>query len=99
MKQPLLGLIRLYQRMLSPYWPASCRYTPTCSEYTHEAVLRFGAWKGGWLALRRLARCRPLGGSGYDPVLSLEQPSRSGAQVSGSIEPESRVIGGKSPAG
>ena len=63
-----LALIRLYQRVLSPYWPGTCRYTPTCSHYAVEAVERLGAWKGGWLAVRRLARCRPFGGSGYDPV-------------------------------
>ncbi|MSQ22806.1 MAG: membrane protein insertion efficiency factor YidD [Dehalococcoidia bacterium] len=99
MKQPVLGLIRLYKRTLSPYWPASCRYTPTCSDYAHEAVLRFGAMNGGWLVLRRLARCRPLGGSGYDPVPNLEHPSHPGAHVSGSIETESRAMGENRSAG
>ncbi|MBI2170622.1 MAG: membrane protein insertion efficiency factor YidD [Chloroflexi bacterium] len=64
----LLGLIRLYQKALSPFWPASCRYYPTCSHYAAEAVARFGPWKGGWLALRRLGRCQPWGAMGYDPV-------------------------------
>ncbi len=63
-----LALIRLYQRVLSPYWPGTCRYTPTCSHYAVEAVERFGPWKGGWLAVRRLARCHPFGDFGYDPV-------------------------------
>lgn len=99
MKQTVLGLIRLYQRTLSPYWPASCRYSPTCSDYAHEAVLGYGVWKGGWLALRRLARCRPLGGSGYDPVPNLEHNSHPGAQVGGSVEIESRVMGENRSAG
>ena len=85
MKYLFLGLIRLYQRMISPYWPASCRYTPTCSDYAHEAVMRLGVWRGGRLAWRRLARCRPLGGSGYDPVPDGEHFSHSGAQVDGPI--------------
>ena len=95
MKRSLLGLIRLYQRVLSPYWPAACRYTPTRSAYAHEAVLRFGVWHGGWLALRRLARCRPLGGSGYDPVPSLEPMPRPGAQVATS----NRLLKKGSPEG
>ncbi len=70
MRRLSLGLIRLYQMFLSPYWPATCRYSPSCSFYAHEAVARYGSWKGGWLALRRLARCHPLGRSGYDPVPS-----------------------------
>ncbi len=64
----MLGLIRLYQTVLSPYWPGTCRYAPTCSHYALEAVGRLGPWSGGLLALRRLLRCRPFGGSGYDPV-------------------------------
>lgn len=69
MKWTLLGLIRLYQKTLSPFWPSTCRYYPTCSHYAQEAVAEFGAWKGGWLALKRLARCQPLSRSmGYDPV-------------------------------
>ena len=60
--------IRFYQRFISPLFPPVCRFTPTCSAYAVEALTRFGALKGGWLALRRLLRCNPLGGSGYDPV-------------------------------
>ena len=74
MKYLLLVLIRLYQRAFSPYWPAACRYAPSCSSYAYESVQRFGVAKGGWLALRRLARCRPLGGSGYDPVPGSDAP-------------------------
>ncbi len=68
MTRVLLALIRLYQRVLSPYWPGFCRYLPTCSEYAREAVEVLGPWRGGWLALRRLLRCHPLGGTGFDPV-------------------------------
>lgn len=64
----LKGLIRGYQLFVSPLLPASCRYQPTCSAYALEAVSRFGAIRGGWLALRRIGRCHPWGGSGWDPV-------------------------------
>ena len=73
MKVILLGLVGLYQKTLSPFWPARCRYSPSCSAYAQEAVERFGPWKGSWLALKRLARCQPWGGLGYDPV-PLAQP-------------------------
>lgn len=66
-------LIRLYRRAVSPALPPSCRFTPTCSAYAEEAVRRHGAARGGWLALRRLGRCHPFGGSGYDPVPGSEQ--------------------------
>lgn len=65
---PLLLLIRFYQYGISPFTPASCRYTPTCSQYALEALRRHGLFKGGWLALKRLSRCHPWGGNGYDPV-------------------------------
>lgn len=64
----ILLLIRFYRAAISPMLPPACRYTPTCSAYAQEAVQRFGAARGSWLALRRLARCHPWGGSGYDPV-------------------------------
>jgi uncharacterized protein len=60
--------IRFYQSGISPLLPASCRYTPSCSAYALEALERYGARRGGWLALRRLLRCHPFGSSGYDPV-------------------------------
>jgi len=62
------GLIRLYRAMLSPLLPPHCRYWPTCSEYALQAVRIHGPVKGGWYALRRIGRCHPWGGSGYDPV-------------------------------
>jgi uncharacterized protein len=64
----LLALIRFYRKGISPFLPAVCRYTPSCSEYGLEAVTRYGGLKGGWLTVRRLLRCHPFGGSGYDPV-------------------------------
>ena len=65
---PFIGLIRFYQRCISPYTPAACRYTPTCSQYALEAIRKYGPLKGCWLAAKRIARCHPWGGSGYDPV-------------------------------
>jgi len=64
----LLLPIRFYQTAISPYTPPSCRFTPTCSEYARQAIIKHGPLKGTWLALRRLLRCHPWGGSGYDPV-------------------------------
>lgn len=64
----LIGLVRFYQNFISPLIPASCRYTPTCSSYFIEAVKLHGAFKGGWLGLKRIISCNPWGGCGYDPV-------------------------------
>ena len=64
----LLLPIYFYRRCISPLLPPACRYTPTCSQYALEALKKYGAIKGGWLALRRILRCHPWGGSGYDPV-------------------------------
>jgi putative membrane protein insertion efficiency factor len=63
-----LLLIRLYQILLSPILGASCRYTPTCSQYGVEAIRKYGPFKGGWLTLKRIGRCNPWGGHGHDPV-------------------------------
>ncbi len=60
--------IRFYQMAISPHFPAACRYTPTCSAYAIEALRTHGPLKGVWLAARRICRCHPWGGSGYDPV-------------------------------
>ena len=69
MKKFLLSLIRFYQRSISPNTPASCRFRPTCSAYAYEAISKYGAAKGGWLALKRLLRCHPFyKGDPYDPV-------------------------------
>jgi putative membrane protein insertion efficiency factor len=64
----LLGAIRVYQGLISGGLPPACRFEPTCSRYAYAAIERYGALRGGWLAIRRLVRCQPWGGSGYDPV-------------------------------
>ena len=63
-----LAMIRFYQVFISPFLGRNCRFVPSCSEYALEAVERHGALKGGWLAARRVCRCHPFSGSGYDPV-------------------------------
>ena len=65
---PFILLVRLYQIAISPLKPPTCRFTPTCSSYALEALKRYGLFKGGMLAIRRIMRCHPWGGSGYDPV-------------------------------
>jgi len=65
---PLILLIKTYQLLISPLFPPSCRFTPTCSHYTVEALKKYGILKGGWLGFRRIIKCHPWGGSGYDPV-------------------------------
>jgi putative membrane protein insertion efficiency factor len=61
-------MIRFYKLVISPILPMACRFTPTCSTYAMEAISRYGAWKGGKMTIKRLLRCHPAGGSGYDPV-------------------------------
>lgn len=68
MKQLALLLIRGYQKTLSRTLPASCRFTPSCSHYTYEAIEKYGFVKGGWLGAKRIARCHPFNPGGYDPV-------------------------------
>ncbi|MFD0766754.1 membrane protein insertion efficiency factor YidD [Mucilaginibacter lutimaris] len=63
-----LLLIKIYQYLISPILPNSCRYTPTCSQYGIEAIKKHGPFKGGWLTLKRIGRCNPWGGHGHDPV-------------------------------
>ncbi|WP_196893553.1 membrane protein insertion efficiency factor YidD [Aureivirga marina] len=65
---PFILLVRFYQVAISPYTPATCRYSPTCSHYTVEALQKHGLWRGGYLAIKRILSCGPWGGSGYDPV-------------------------------
>ncbi len=68
MRMILRGLIRLYQLILSPILPGSCRYAPSCSHYAAEAIGTHGVIRGSWLAVKRIVRCHPWGGEGYDPV-------------------------------
>lgn len=63
-----LGTIRFYQKFISPLFPPSCRFEPSCSHYTYEAIQVHGFFKGGWLGIRRISRCHPLNPGGYDPV-------------------------------
>jgi putative membrane protein insertion efficiency factor len=64
----LAALIRVYQRVISPALPPACRFMPTCSQYALEAITRYGALRGSWLAVRRLVRCHPFHPGGFDPV-------------------------------
>lgn len=63
-----LGLIATYRRWISPLLGPRCRFVPSCSAYAHEAIRRYGLWRGGWMSARRLARCHPWHPGGYDPV-------------------------------
>ncbi|MDA8411413.1 MAG: membrane protein insertion efficiency factor YidD [Treponema sp.] len=65
---PLLFLISVYRKLISPMMPPSCRFYPTCSAYAYEAISKYGPGKGSWLAIRRIIRCHPLNPGGYDPV-------------------------------
>lgn len=65
---PMIVCVKFYRYCISPMFPAACRFTPTCSEYALEALRRHGPIKGLWLSVKRISRCHPWGGSGYDPV-------------------------------
>lgn len=76
MKVLLLGLIHAYRILISPLFPPSCRFQPTCSQYGLEAIARHGALRGGWLTAKRIARCHPWSEGGYDPVPAAEERGR-----------------------
>jgi len=65
---PILLLIKIYQTILSPILPSTCRYSPTCSEYTKQSLIKFGLIKGGLISIKRIIKCNPWGGNGYDPI-------------------------------
>jgi len=69
MKTLAIAAIRVYQQALSPYLPRVCRYQPSCSQYAADAIVRYGVIRGVWLGVRRILRCTPVGGRGYDPVV------------------------------
>ena len=73
----LIWLIKAYQLFVSPLFPASCRFQPTCSHYALEAIAQYGALKGSWLAMRRILRCHPFHPGGYDPVPTPDDSERS----------------------
>ena len=75
---PFILLIKIYQYIISPLIGPKCRFTPSCSHYTLEALQKYGLIKGGWLAVKRISRCRPGGGHGYDPVDP--QPPKGGVE-------------------
>jgi len=67
-KKISLLIVKFYQYCIRPLLPDACRYSPSCSNYAIEAINKYGAFKGGWLGLKRIFRCHPFGGHGYDPV-------------------------------
>ena len=77
-----LGIIRFYQKAISPMLPPSCRFYPSCSQYTYEAIQIYGFFRGGWLGLRRISRCHPFNPGGYDPV-----PPKDGRSTSKDMIP------------
>ena len=65
---PFILLVRFYQLAISPYTPSTCRYTPTCSEYAKQSLVKHGLIKGSFISIKRIIKCNPWGGNGYDPV-------------------------------
>jgi len=80
-KKALISIIRLYRALISPLFPPSCRFQPTCSQYAIEAVERFGIIQGTGLAIKRVLRCHPLHPGGYDPVPTLKEVAKNQEQI------------------
>lgn len=88
----LIGIVKAYRLAVSPWTPAACRYTPTCSAYAVEALERHGTLRGGGLALRRIGRCHPWGGLGYDPVpTGSSEPEWAGRLAERATRPASEL--------
>jgi len=85
---PFILIIRIYQKILSPIFPSTCRYQPTCSHYSIEALQTHGLWKGSKLAVKRIFSCHPWGGNGYDPVPSTD--SKASENSSKELEKEKK---------
>ena len=68
-KRFFIGLVKVYQYLISPLLGQNCRYTPTCSEYSIQAIEKYGIFKGFWLSIKRISKCHPWGGSGHDPLI------------------------------
>ncbi|MBN1286145.1 MAG: membrane protein insertion efficiency factor YidD [Anaerolineae bacterium] len=81
MRTIALALIRLYRKFVSPALPPACRFTPTCSMYTYEAIERYGFLRGSWMGAKRIARCNPWNPGGYDPVPDLDHRRRHTHEV------------------
>ena len=86
----VLGLLRAYKWAISPMFPPSCRYVPTCSEYAMEAVERYGALRGGLMAVWRLLRCHPFAHGGYDPVVKQNENPRPSTSSGQAFSPRTR---------
>ena len=101
-RRAMILAIRFYQRAMSPLTGPSCRFTPTCSEFAVGAIDQYGALSGGWLAFKRILRCRPFGGQGYDPVpgvsasaMTMGDPRGGDSGIHNTISPEGRSLEGK----
>lgn len=94
----LIGVVRFYQVAISPWFPGSCRYVPSCSSYAIHAIEGHGPLRGSWMALRRLGRCHPWGGHGYDPVPGAGSDETT--EATPSVDPEhDRSVDGADGAG